>query len=168
MSGTAVEEAWFYGAPGWTRQAEVDDVVAPFLDRGRGAGSDFARFAGLGSREAAALLERLPEANLRDRQNRGPECAAALRAAVDHPGDVLLHGYVVGPPRWDERVSVDGIFAAGAAVPPLPDGSVSLRSVWRDVREGLGLGARTGYPDDFRRLMAEDAQGRIGWWMWWD
>jgi len=162
------EESWFYGAPGWTHQCGAEEVLEPFIGPGAAGHRDFARFAGLDAEGAATLLRTLPEINLLDRQNRGPECGAALRAAVRGAGDVTLHGYLVSPPRWDERVSVDGILATGAAVPAVRDGSVGLRRIFAELRDHLGLGPHTGFPDEFRRLLPEESGGSLGWWMWWD
>ncbi len=161
-------ESWFYGAPGWTHECGVEDLLEPFLIPGTARHRDFARFAGLDAAGAAALLGALPETNLRDRQNRGPECGAALRAAVRHPGQVTLHGYLVSAPRWDERVSVDGMVARGVILPAAGDGSVSLRQIFRELCDHLRLGPRTGFPDEFRQLSAEDPGASAGWWMWWD
>jgi hypothetical protein len=163
------EEAWLYGAPGWTHEAGVEEVVAPFLEGRSARFRDFARFSALGEQAARDLLVRLPEENLGDRQNLGPRCREALRAAVAHPGEVLLFGYLVSPPRWDERLTIDGMLVAGGAAPPARAASAGPIRIWRDVRGRLGLGADTGEPDELMRMpLPGDADGRIGWWMWWD
>lgn len=175
MSDDALAEG-LYGPAGWVARSGVREVLEPHLEGWRGDATDFARFGGIGDDVAAALLDLLPQANLEDQQNMGPTCRALLEAAVAHPGDVVLSGYLVSAPRWDERVSVDGVVVMGAACaaasaeprPPSAGSPTTQGAVWEVLRRALGLGRETGMPDEVIRVLAEGRAGRPGWWLWWD
>ncbi len=161
--------ASLYGPSGWTRTGGAADLLAPLVCEPRFT-PDFARFAGVGALEASALLDLLPAANLHDRQNNGPELRELLDAAQDREG-IELSGYLIGPPRWDERVSVDGIlvpFADDLPVGALGDPLVYAH--WPAVREALGLTSARGLPDEFHPVAIAPAQGArmCAWWIWWD
>lgn len=158
--------ASLYGARGWTDTTGAAALLAA-LECGPRLSKDFTRFAGLRAPEALALAQILPEANLHDRQNNGPELAELLDAACRIEG-VELSGYLVGPPRWDERVSVDGLFAPpGIGLPDaLPEDALSWAK-WPSVRDFLGLSTCAAPPDEFLPVPTGHAQG-CGWWMWWD
>lgn len=154
-----------YGPLGWTRSSGVEDLLAPFLAGARPA-SDFARFEGLGSEEARALLEILPEANMRDRQNNGPELVELLALAAEREG-VELAGYLVSAPRWDERVSVDGLLVPSCEGLPEPlDSDPLVLAKWAPLQRALGLSSARGAPDELVAVRLEG--GGRGWWIWWD
>lgn len=176
-----------HGAPGWTRESGVSALLGPHLDHGDAGGSSFARFAGVGGEAARALLGLLPEGNLAERQNGGPPCRDMLRAAVRWTGEVELSGYLVSPPRWDERVSLDGMVvhsgvlgaggthagAGGHAADGLPvvRGSstpLGRSRLWEELRCALDLGAATQDPDELLPFLPEGRGGRLSWWVWWD
>ncbi|WP_418275282.1 hypothetical protein ACNHYB_10455 [Isoptericola jiangsuensis] len=101
---------WCDGEHGWMLRAGLDRTLAPVLLPDADSSAGFSRFDHLGPRTARDLLRRLPPDYLAaHRQNDGPTIGAVLRAVVAHPGRVLAHGYVVGPLRCDERVTVEGV-----------------------------------------------------------
>lgn len=163
-------------APGWLVWRGIVDVVAPFVTRLPADVDDVARFADLDSGAAAQLLERLPHAQLADRQNGAPTLGALLRAAVAHPGVVELHGYLVGPGRSDERITAEGM-----VVRAWPDlwvardhaAACDCEVLIDRVRRDLGITDFEEPPDEIRpahrRASAtEDTDAPAGWFLWWD
>lgn len=176
-----------HGPPGWTRESGVAALLRPYLDHGDPGGSSFARFEGVGGQVARDLLGLLPEGNLAERQNGGPSCQDMLRAAVGWAGEVELSGYLVSPPRWDERVGLDGMVvhsgvlrkrgsddeAGGGATRDLPvarasSTALTRQRLWEELRRALDLGASTQHPDELMPFLPEGRGGRLSWWLWWD
>lgn len=154
-----------YAPSGWTDSSGAAAILEPFLVHPRPF-ADFTRFEGLGAAQAERLLELLPELNLADRQNNGPRVDELLRAAMAH-GGLALSGYLVSAPRWDERVSIDGLFVP--ALPGLaPPDPLNPRESdrWSELGAALGLDSARGAPDELRALRR--ASGALCWWLWWD
>lgn len=98
------------GRHGWLLDDGYDAVLEPVLGSNSGAGAGYYPFATLDPTAAAGLLERLPEEYLAtERQNLGPTIGTVLRALVRHPDRLRAHGYVIGPLRCDERITVTGV-----------------------------------------------------------
>ncbi len=96
------------GRHGWLLDDGLDVLLEPVLAGSTTPG--FYPFVALDERTAAGLLERLDEVELAtQRQNLGPSLGAVLRAVVRHPDRVRAQGYVVGPLRCDERITVTGV-----------------------------------------------------------
>lgn len=164
-------EEGIFGPPGWTAQRGVVDLLAPFLETWRGPGADFARFGGLGAIEACALAEVLPVANLADRQNEAPLLGTLLDAACRGEGAVEVYGYLVGAPRWDERVSLDAVVLPGAPrsreVGQSMTWGSSRGALWENLAEEFHLADGASPPDELV-WMPRGATGDPGWWLWWD
>ncbi|MEN5075311.1 hypothetical protein ABE437_15955 [Isoptericola cucumis] len=95
------------GRHGWLLDDGYDAVLEPALGPNAGVGAGYYPFAALDGTAAAGLLERLPEEYLAtERQNLGPTIGAVLRAVVRRPDRLRAQGYVVGPLRCDERITV--------------------------------------------------------------
>lgn len=58
---------------------------------------------------AKKLLQRLPSLALEERQNEAPSLRCILNLVLQHPKDATFSGYLIGPQRFDERVSADSI-----------------------------------------------------------
>ncbi|MFC7877208.1 hypothetical protein [Isoptericola sp. NPDC057391] len=96
------------GRHGWLLDDGLDVLLEPVLAGSTTPG--FYPFVALDERTAAGLLERLDAVELAtQRQNLGPSLGAVLRAVVRHPDRVRAQGYVVGPLRCDERITVTGV-----------------------------------------------------------
>lgn len=93
---------------GWLLDAGVADILEPFAELARGP-RDLTRIAGLDDGAARALLARLPPEALTDRQNDAPTLRDLLMVIAAHPGVVTGIGYVVGPDRWDEGLTLEGL-----------------------------------------------------------
>lgn len=93
---------------GWLLDHGLADILEPFAviahDR-----HDLTRIAGLDGGAARRLLRRLPESELGERQNDAPTMRDLLTVIATHPRVVTGIGYVVGPDRWDERLSLEGL-----------------------------------------------------------
>ncbi|NNU26618.1 hypothetical protein [Isoptericola sediminis] len=101
---------WCPDRHGWLLRAGLHEVLEPVLVPDSAGASSFYRFAELDQPVAAALLDRLDDDYLAvERQNDGPTIGTVLRAVVRHPDRLRAHGYVVGPGRCDERVTVEGV-----------------------------------------------------------
>jgi hypothetical protein len=93
-------------------------------------------------RVAAAVMGCLVHADagvLGEHQNEGPTLGDLLVLAADSV-DVFLGGYLIGPTRWDERLTVTTVFLRTVSDDPVAD----LR--WRFDQLGLGSGFRV--PDE--------------------
>jgi len=158
-----------WGPVGFTLDAAVPEVVGPFATYS-GPQLDLVGFQGLGAQPAALLLDRLGAGALDEPSGPGPSLRAALRAAVAHPGVVLLQGHVVGPGRDDERITVEGVHVVGD---PVLDslGAPDHDRAWRRLVE-LGLDDAQTEPDELRPPGddGEDEPGTIpgAWTVWWD
>ncbi len=105
---TRTHDPWCRGH-GWLLDAGLIDVLTPLLYGDAFGDTSFYRFTSLGAEPAAQLLELLPDDYLaRERQNDGPTMGTVLRAVVAHPDRLRAHGYVIGPSRCDERITVEG------------------------------------------------------------
>lgn len=96
-----------YGHSGWLDDTGIRALLSPLTDAGSEC-SDYVRVQGIGAPVAERLLALLPAEQLEDRQNNAPALGALLSAAVAHPG-VRLCGYMIAPPRWDERLTIDAV-----------------------------------------------------------
>ncbi|MEL7977648.1 hypothetical protein AAG589_17415 [Isoptericola sp. F-RaC21] len=159
----------------------LDVLLEPVLAGSTTPG--FYPFVALDERTAAGLLERLDEVELEtERQNLGPTLGAVLRAVVRHPGRVRAQGYVVGPLRCDERVTVTGVLLrAGRDLHLGPrDGPGRGRADVVRALADVGIEDMHAPPDEVApwrgRLPDRGVPGGAGsgaddepWWrVWWD
>ncbi|WP_278236112.1 hypothetical protein [Isoptericola sp. AK164] len=101
---------WCADRHGWLLRRGLDEVLGPVLMPDAWGAASFYRFVDLDASVATALLDRLdPRYLAAERQNDGPSLGTVLRAVVAHPDRLRAHGYVVGPGRCDERVTVEGV-----------------------------------------------------------
>lgn len=155
---------------GWLLRAAVPDVVQPFLTRTPADDADLAAYAGLDATAAAVLLDRLTDAQLADRQNDAPTLGSLLKAAAEHPDDVEVHGYVVGPARRDERISAEGIDVYGRQdleITAGHDDGCECRALLATVRD-LGVEDAHWPPDELFRRVNPWRPNETCWHLWWD
>ncbi len=106
----ARHDSWCQERHGWLLDAGLDAALEPVLRQDVLGAQAFYRFSDLDAEAAETLLDRLDPGYLaEERQNDGPTIGAVLRAIVAHPDRLRAHGYVVGPGRCDERVTVEGV-----------------------------------------------------------
>ncbi|MFI2105302.1 hypothetical protein ACH436_18570 [Isoptericola sp. NPDC019693] len=163
------------GRHGWLLDAGIDVLLEPVLTGSRTPG--FYPFVALDERTAAGLLERLGESELAtQRQHLGPTLGRVLRAVVRHPDRVRAQGYVVGPLRCDERITVTGVLVRPDRDLRAPSGAPPAGAsvdVARALAE-LGVDDMHAPPDEvapWRGARPDGAPvGRAGpWWRaWWD
>ena len=155
---------------GWLLRTGVPDVVQPFLTRTPTDDADLAAYAGLDAAAAAVLLSRLTDAQLADRQNAAPTLGTLLRAAAEHPEDIEVHGYLVGPARRDERLTAEGIDIYG-----LPDLDITAGHhagcecdlLFTLVQE-LGVAYAEWPPDSMALHVNPWRPNETCWRLWWD
>lgn len=140
-----------YGHSGWLDDTGIRALLRP-LAASSSECSDYVRVQGIGSAVAERLLALLPAEQLEDRQNNAPALGDLLAAAVAHPG-VRLCGYMIAPPRWDERLTIDAVLVPasdlGSSSDLLP-GSGPLDADRRSGPAALGTGSPiegVGAPD---------------------
>lgn len=104
-----------FGPKGFIEPVRV--TLEPYVEFESGT---FVRFAGVPGREMAEIVSHLPEAVLNERQNDGPTIESLICLADVYPS-VTFEGYLILPPREDERVSIDGFSVFTCEVPSLPD-----------------------------------------------
>ena len=135
-----------------------------------GTNADYVSLARIDYIQARLALRLLPTLALKDRQNRAPELGSLLRACAASEGDIWLQGYLIGPARSDERLSVDGIFIAQDERGPwqvdtFHTAACQCQGLWAYLQGELGLDG--AMPDEI--IWHEmDATGAQGWWLWWD
>lgn len=176
-----VHDQWCRGH-GWLLADGLADLLAPLAhDDGFGDPS-FHHYTGLGPDVAARLLDVLDEDYLRtERQNFGPTIGSVLRAVVAHPDRVRAFGYLVGPGRCDERITVEGVLFRGdreyrlcpSSGPPFPP-RCECDELYGSLREQLGVDDAEGPPDELERWHGPGPDtvgtGPGGPWYraWWD
>ena len=156
---------------GWLLRADVPDVVQPFLTHSPDDDADLARYAGLDAAAAADLLDRLTPIQLEDRQNDGPTLGTLLRAAVAHPDDVEVHGYLIGPARRDERITAEGVDIYGALdldITPGHHADRQCRELWELVQHELGIDDARCRPDEITPRINPWRPNEQCWSLWWD
>ena len=128
----------------------------------------------------ALLLDRLPDEYLATaRQNDGPTIGSVLRAVVSKPEHLRAHGYVIGPGRCDERITVEGVlFRSDGAFrpcpiygPPLDD--CDCERLYDQLRSQLGVDDAVVRPHELDHWLGYDwREGRYHperWYRaWWD
>ena len=97
-----------YGASGWIEDNGILQLMRPYVDS-PSICADFARFSGVNGHIAQEVRPLLPVDNLADRQNNAPPLDLFFEAAFAD-SHVLLGGYLVLSPRWDERMSIDSVY----------------------------------------------------------
>lgn len=179
-SGTADD------ARGWLLRTGVVDLVEPFVTSMPADPGDLTRFAGLDGTTAGLLLERLSADRLADRQNHAPTLGTLLGVAAAYPDEVELRGYLVGPERADERLTVEGLdlYGVGALLAPEQAGApIAATDVEADVRrmdpdatamlvwglvQHLGVDDATGPPDAVTEQVTAWRPNETCWSLWWD
>lgn len=156
---------------GWTVTSGVTEVVEPFVVHLPDDHGGLAGFYGLDGEAAAELLDRLPAAALTDRQNDAPTLGRILETAAEHPGLVEVHGYLVGPDRWDERITAEAFTVRAwnrlGVVEGHGDGC-ECQVLLERVRE-LGIDDALAPPHQIRPdTWPTDDDGVTGWYLWWD
>lgn len=159
---------------GWT--TALLDVVEPFTTGVPQHPGDVVRFRDLPWTAAAQLLELLPPDASADRQNDAPSLGSVLRAAVAHPGELEVHGYLVPPSRVDERLTAEGVVVhghpelEGFGLSELPERAPARECAcgefWACVQASFGLTDATSPPQVVSRRECRRT-GRRGWYLWW-
>lgn len=152
-------------------EAGVPELVAPFVTGLPRDSGDLVRFTRLSGPTAQELLDRLPADMLEERQNWSPSLGSFLRAAAANPGRVEVFGYLVGPAREDERLSVDGavVFDVPAfRVSEDHDDGCECRELWAYARDAFGIDDAEYGPDEITPWYDPREPGKAGWRLWWD
>lgn len=102
-----------FGPQNFTAEARV--ILAPLVIEGFYTDREYWCFKGLTAEVAAHLLTQLPARFREERHNDGPAFGSLVKVATAYEG-ILLEGYVVGPPRDDERVTLTGIWIPASLV----------------------------------------------------
>lgn len=124
--------------------------------------TDFVRVIGITADEATWLIENLPTEQLNDRQNNGPTLKCLLNAGINIPG-IVLHGYLIGPQRSDERISIDTIEVPNATTAQFlikNNSTPEMNQVWRAIEKELELDAQAE-PDE---VIINDTECVRLWW----
>lgn len=163
-----------YGVTGWTVHHRVREMLgvpasALYCD------DSFGRFDDVTAEQARTLLNILPAANLDDQQNEAPMLGDLLRACLSHPQHITLSGYVVGPQRYDERVSVDALRITNSSIEPGASGfscepvGEERVAMWQTLAQYLGLEATvSNMPDEMIPSPPTTPGQGCSWWLWWD
>jgi hypothetical protein len=173
----ARHDAWCTGRHGWMLDAGLDVALEPVLHQDVFGAQAFYRFSTLEGEGAETLLDRLDPGYLaEERQNDGPSIGAVLRALAGHPDRLRAHGYVVGPGRCDERVTVEGVLVRTddeLVVDRHHSSGCQCEHVVRYVAEDLGIRDMRVPPHEVGRWWGfeyADGPEQGGHWyrLWWD
>ena len=134
-----------YGHSGWLDDTGIRALLRPLTASGSEC-SDYARVQGIGAPVAERLLALLPAEQLEDRQNNAPALGDLLSAAVAHPG-VRLCGYMIAPPRWDERLTIDAVLVPASDLGPASGPSGADGCSDPAARDAVGSAEGVGAPD---------------------
>ncbi|MFD6166966.1 hypothetical protein ACFWFR_17415 [Oerskovia sp. NPDC060287] len=127
-------------------------------------------FAHLDAPVAEALLARLAAPLLADRSNGSPTLGTMLRAAVEHPGELTVHGFVLGPGRCDERLVAEGVIVrleADLLVTEHHAPGCECELLWAYVVDEIGLTGSVHAPHRIRRVQRADAPDETWWQLLW-
>ena len=167
-----------YGHSGWLDDTGIRTLLRPLTASGSEC-SDYARVQGIDAPVAERLLALLPAEQLEDRQNNAPALGDLLSAAIAHPG-VRLCGYMIAPPRWDERLTIDAVLVpasdlgsssdllpgSGPLDADRPSGPTALGTVGSaegvGALEGIGALGTVGSDEGVGALEGIGAQGTGG------
>jgi len=164
------------GRHGWMLDIGLDTVLEPVLGQHGFETPGFYRFSTLDAATARLLLGRLAPAYLvTERQNDSPAVGAFLDAVAAYPDRLRAHGYVVGPERCDERITVEGVLVRmdqEVDVDPGCRPGCRCPDVVRYVEDELGL-ALPVPPHEVRRWRGFDLaggpeRGQPWYRLWWD
>ncbi|MDO5671791.1 MAG: hypothetical protein Q4G30_02885 [Actinomycetaceae bacterium] len=175
---------YLYGPRAWTLDTGVMETVLPFTFWKRlgtqgleafeaGAHiSDYTPFVGLGAQAAQRLLEILPEGAHKDTQNFGPQLGELLSIVAAHPGTVGVSGYIIGPQRVDERLSVETLIVIGYPEVLAQSGDENPGVVdamaWMEIKTGLGIVTEVSMPDEIWVAPCPWDPESLAWHLWWD
>ncbi|MDO4664694.1 MAG: hypothetical protein Q4A71_00555 [Actinomycetaceae bacterium] len=150
-----------YGPAGWTNGQVRNILQGNTFFSGRFASSDYDPFCDLQADAAAALLKLVPEPQLQDRQNFAPTFKQLLQATCANPEQMALDGYLIGPGRFDERVTIEAFtWKLGE------DDPHSTVAPWQWLKERVFGDAEIAPPDEISPVYVD--QKLHGWWVWWD
>lgn len=133
----------------YSRGREVDN----------GAFSTF-RFAGVRGDSARQLLGKLPPRALAEAVPGGPTLRSTLLAAARHPGRVELGGYLVGPDRSDERISVENVDVYAFE-------NDSPAAAWERTKEIVNFGPDVDEPSSITQVENPWRPGQKAWRFGW-
>ncbi len=164
---------------GWTLDAGLPEILAPFLGSPPRDRADLVRFTGVSGDAATRLLEVLPPLTLDWRHNLAPTTRSLLAAAAHRPDDVQIAGFAIGPGRSDEGISITTAFVRdthGFRVAPAPwtgdDADDEWHPEWCECAD-LSLWVQAEYGLD--QLVGPDELTPGGSWddhetwrLWWD
>lgn len=175
--------------PGWTLRRGVTRTLLPLAnlehlvlqtgffdtpeltDSGQMLIPSFMEYHGADQYTAKILRSQLPLFNLADRQNESPSVANILRACIDNPDQINFGGYLISPPRSDERVSIDTIYfyypvdlKSWPGVKKNYDQFQS--SVYEQIAQYFQLDQLSA-PDEFEALI-QKGETIYSWRAWWD
>ncbi|KZM37100.1 hypothetical protein OJAG_01940 [Oerskovia enterophila] len=127
-------------------------------------------FAHLDAPVAEALLARFAPAHLVHRSNGSPTLGNQLRATVAHPGEITLHGFVLGPGRCDERLVSEGAlvrFEADLLVTEHHAPGCECELLWAYAVDELGLDDAEHAPHRIHRIHRAEAPDETWWRLLW-
>jgi hypothetical protein len=167
-----------YGRRGWTTDAAkslaafTSSTYVPSAYATVGSGPEArsytngdagpVRFDGADAEAAAALLPKIPPPARHIDQNGGPAVERVLEAVAANPGRFEFSGYVIGPDRTDERVSVEGVRIYGG---PTADTPEARAEVMRQARDVFGA---TVEPSECHLEESPWRPGERSWRLFWD
>nr|WP_282921690.1 hypothetical protein [Mobiluncus sp. Marseille-Q7826] len=113
-----------YGPRGWTVLEGVTTLTLPYsdwmwFDMAREYPDvdveemvDYLPYSDGDAWLATQLLKVIPPNALDERQNYAPRVEDLLQLVAQHPAETFFSGYMIGPQRFDERLSIDTIFVS--------------------------------------------------------
>ena len=158
------EESRLYGERGWTQGRVKELILSGARVRPFCVGSDdYLPFFDMEADTAFELALAVPKSQFADRQNFSPTFLQMVTAAGAHPDQVRLDGYMIGPERPDERVTIEALtWNLSPSDPPVKPHV----SPWEWLKEELFGDEEVSPPDEIAPVCGHNGLG--GWWLWWD
>lgn len=158
---------------GWTAADGVADQVAahasshyvpeafPSGARSNGDGG-VVSFSGAGRDFAQALWNNTPAEAVQDRHQGGPTLQHAMYSAYANPGTIEVGGYVVGPDRQDERVSISTVYLFDDTDATPAGAWQRMKDVYR-IDQGPHDDAKGTRPSDVEQVEVPWRPGEKAW-----
>ena len=176
-----------YGPRGWTVMDGITTLTLPYSDwmwpdLARVAPSinaarmiDYLPYFGADAWLASRLLDRLPGPSLDERQNYAPKLESILKFVCNHWGKALFSGYLIGPQRFDERLSADALYVSTDLLGVGIEAEDNPEAAYRALLEHEQLDPE-GSPDEVSLWSAErvhavgkeSGEDSLYWRFWWD
>lgn len=132
---------------GWLVERGIYNLVKDFMPETNAeekfySDSGYVPFSYLDGVTAQKILSRLPRSMRAERQNLAPSVDELLQAAIKWDPLIKLNGYLIGPKREDERISIDSFYLLDSGIITHKDSHP-----WTEINRYFNLSDQAFPPD---------------------